>query len=79
MMDQIAVFDRALSSREIRALIPGVNGPISQMTLWRYVCSGIVPKPSFKVGRRNFWTAEQARAIAARFQHGVPFGSEPQS
>ncbi len=39
-----------LSSRQLRELA----GEVSDMTLWRWVKAGIIPKP-IKINGRNFW------------------------
>ncbi len=57
---RIAVDDKVLlTARQVCAMVGG----ISQMTLWRWLGSDAVrfPKPTMRVNKRRFWSAESIR------------------
>lgn len=59
--DQMAQLSNPLlSSRSVKANFDS----ISDVTLWRWVRDGKLPKP-IKVGKRNFWRKSEIDAIGA--------------
>lgn len=47
-----------LTGRHIRLMFGGV----SDMTLWRWVRDGRIPKP-LKIANRNYWRADEVNAL----------------